>query len=218
MVMIMRPRILLYVVRGEGRVPEVPVTKPARINERTRKHIMPLRLCSAIDYSQHSLNLCGSRYINNSCTCMSPATPVPVSLVYCLPCRFQARIALSTFYTRCISVEIRPRKACNYPNLRYFGWVSYDKVSDLYSGRLGNRSEARASDLGSYPGLRWNRIKQRLYEGKESEYSPRTCSIGRRAGGTLCPRLQLHISLWNSEFILHKIGGPTTKAPVFTTL
>ena len=25
-------------------------------------------------------------------------------------------------------VKIRPRKACNYPNLRSFGWVSYDKV------------------------------------------------------------------------------------------
>ena len=61
------------------------------------------------------------------------------------------------------------------------------KVGVLYSGKLGNRSEARASDLRSYPGLWWKRIKQRLYEGKESEYSPRTCSIGRPAGGTLCP-------------------------------
>ena len=52
----------------------------------------------------------------------------------------------------------------------------------------GIRSEARASDLRGYPGLFWwNRIKQRLYEGKESEYSPRTCSIGRPAGGTLSP-------------------------------
>ena len=63
----------------------------------------------------------------------------------------------------------------------------YDKVGVLYSRKLGNRSEARASDLRSHPGLWWNRIKQRLYEGKESEYSPRTCSIGRPAGGTLCP-------------------------------
>ena len=127
---------------------------------------------------------------------MSPATPVPVSLVYCLPCRFQARIALSTFYTRFISVEIRPRKACDYPNLRYFGWVSYDKVSDLYSGRLGNRSEARASDLGSYPGLRWNRIKQRLYEGKESEYSPRTCSINWQTcrGHSVSPPITLQMA------------------------
>ena len=59
----------------------------------------------------------------------------------------------------------------------------FDKVGVLYSGKLGNRSEARASDRG----LWWNRIKLRLYEGKESEYSPRTCSIGRPAGGTLCP-------------------------------
>ena len=51
------------------------------------------------------------------------------------------------------SVKIRPRKACNYPNLRSFGWVSYDKVGVLYSGKLGNRSEARASDLRSHPGL-----------------------------------------------------------------
>ena len=63
-------------------------------------------------------------------------------------------------------VKIRPRKACKYPNLRSFGWVSYDKVGVLYSGKLGNRSEARASDLRSYPGLWWNRTKQRLYEGQ----------------------------------------------------
>ena len=48
--------------------------------------------------------------------------------------------------------------------------VSYDQVGVLYSGKLANKSEARASDLRSYPGLWWNRIKQRLYEGKESEY------------------------------------------------
>ena len=79
------------------------------------------------------------------------------------------------------------RPVINYPNLISFGWVSYDKVAVLYSGKLGNRSEARASDPRSYPGLWGNRIKLRLYEGKESEYSPRTCSIGRPAGGTLCP-------------------------------
>ena len=87
------------------------------------------------------------------------------------------------------SVKIPPRKACNYPNLRSFGWVSYDKVGVLYSGKLGNRSEALASDLRSYPGLWWNRIKLRLYEDKESEYSSRTCSTGRPAGGPLCPHL-----------------------------
>ena len=89
-----------------------------------------------------------------------------------------------------LTVKIRPRKACcSYPNLISFGWVSYDKVDVFYSGKLGNRSEARASDLKTYPGLWWNRIKQSLYEGKESEYSPRTCSIGRPAGGTLYPHL-----------------------------
>ena len=62
------------------------------------------------------------------------------------------------------SVEIRSRKASNYLNLRSFGWVSYDKVGVLYSGKLGNRSEARASDLRSYPGLWWKRIKLHLYE------------------------------------------------------
>ena len=76
-----------------------------------------------------------------------------------------------------------------YPNLRSFGWVSYDKAVVLYAGKLGNRSEARASDLRSHPGLWWNRIKLRLYGGKESEYSPRTCSIGKPAAGTLCPHL-----------------------------
>ena len=62
-------------------------------------------------------------------------------------------------------VKIRPRKACRYPNLRSFGWVSYDKVGGLYSGKLGIRSEARASDLRSYPGLWWKRIKLHLNEG-----------------------------------------------------
>ena len=32
------------------------------------------------------------------------------------------------------------RKACNCPSLRSFGWVSYDKVGVLYSGKLGNGS------------------------------------------------------------------------------
>ena len=49
-------------------------------------------------------------------------------------------------------VQIRPRKACHNPNLRSFGWVSYDKVGGLYSGKLGIRSEARASDLNAIPG------------------------------------------------------------------
>ena len=53
-------------------------------------------------------------------------------------------------------VKIRPQKADNYPSLRTFGWVSYDKVGVLYSGKLGNSSEARASDLRSHPGLWWN--------------------------------------------------------------
>ena len=30
-------------------------------------------------------------------------------------------------------------------------------------------------------------MKLRLYAGKESEYSPRTCSVGRPARGTLAP-------------------------------
>ena len=77
--------------------------------------------------------------------------------------------------------------------MRSFGWVSYDKVGVLYSGKLGNRSGARASELRSYPGRWWSRIKLRLNEGKESEYSPRTCPIGRPAGGTLCPHpITLH--------------------------
>ena len=84
------------------------------------------------------------------------------------------------------SVKIRPRKACRYPNLRSFEWVSYDKVGGLYSGKLEIRSEARASDLRSYPGLWWKRINLHLYEGTKVS-TPRTCSIGRPAGGTLCP-------------------------------
>ena len=85
-------------------------------------------------------------------------------------------------------VKIRPRKACRYPNLRSFGWVSYDKVGGLYSGKLGIRSEARASDLRSYPGLCLVETNKAMsLRRNESEYSPRTCSIGRPAGGTLCP-------------------------------
>ena len=75
---------------------------------------------------------------------------------------------MSTYYYSRIPggvVKIRPRKACRYPNLRSFGWVSYDKVGGLYSGKLGIGSEARASDLRSYPGLWWKRIKLHLYEG-----------------------------------------------------
>ena len=63
-------------------------------------------------------------------------------------------------------VKIRPRKACNYLNLRPSGWVLYDKVGVLYLGKVGNRSEVRAADLKSYAELWWNRIKLRLYEGK----------------------------------------------------
>ena len=36
------------------------------------------------------------------------------------------------------NVKIRPRKACNYPNLRSFGWVSYDKVGVLYAAKVRN--------------------------------------------------------------------------------
>ena len=44
-----------------------------------------------------------------------------------------------------------------------------------------------------YSGLWWNRIKLPLYEGYESEHSPRTCSIGRPVGDTLCLRpIPLH--------------------------
>ena len=50
-------------------------------------------------------------------------------------------------------VKIRPRKDCNYPNLRSFGWVWYDKVGVIYSGKLGSTSETRASDLMSSPRL-----------------------------------------------------------------
>ena len=89
-------------------------------------------------------------------------------------------------------VKIRPQKACNYPNLVSFGWFSYDEVGVLYSGKLGNGSEVRASDLISHPGLWWNRIKLRLYnKGEQSEYSPRICSIGRPAGALCVPKYNL---------------------------
>ena len=51
------------------------------------------------------------------------------------------------------SVKIWPCKAINYINLRSFGWVWYDKVGVIYSGKLGSTSETRASDLMSSPRL-----------------------------------------------------------------
>ena len=66
-------------------------------------------------------------------------------------------------------VKIRLRKTCNYLNSKSFEWVLYDKVGVLYWGKLGNRSEARASDLRSYPGFWWNQMKLCLYERKESD-------------------------------------------------
>ena len=77
-------------------------------------------------------------------------------------------------------------------------------VGVSYSGNLASRSEARASDLRSHPGLWWNRIKLRLYKGKQSEYSPRTCSLGRPAGGTLCPR---PITLHNPVIVFQYSSG-----------
>ena len=82
----------------------------------------------------------------------------------------------------------------------------------MYSVKLGNRSEARASDLRSYPGLWCNRIKLRLYEGKESEYSPRTCSTGRPAGGTLCPHpLTLQMASSAGLFFFFFSGGENAR-------
>ena len=91
---------------------------------------------------------------------------IPIFLIYCYIvdcCGAQKILPRRSLLLG--TVKIRPRKACNYPNLRSFGWVSYDKVGGLYSGKVGIRSEARASDLRSYPGLWWKRIKLHLYEG-----------------------------------------------------
>ena len=78
------------------------------------------------------------------------------------------------------------RKACHYPTLRSFGWVSYDKVGGLYSGKLGIRSEARASDLRSYPGLWWKRIQLHLYEGTKVSTLRRGPSQWADLQGALC--------------------------------
>ena len=96
-------------------------------------------------YRRFNLTLTSSTYQQYQQTHLQPQQYVGVML--------NAPTALDTAV-----VKIRPRKACRYPNLRSFGWVSYDKVGGLYSGKLGIRSEARASDLGSYPGLWWKRI------------------------------------------------------------
>ena len=77
------------------------------------------------------------------------------------------------------------------------------------SQEIGRRSEARASDLGSHPGLWWNPVKLliRLYEGYESEHSPRTCSIGRPAGDTLCLRpIPLRARVTPPPLLLAAIG------------
>ena len=73
------------------------------------------------------------------------------------------------FFCKCessgwASAKILPRIACHYLSSRSFRWVSHDVVGVSCSGKLGNRSEARASDHGSHPGLWWNRKKRRLYE------------------------------------------------------
>ena len=107
-----------------------------------------------------------------------------------------------------ISVKIRPRKACRYPNLRSFGWVSYDKVGGLYSGKLGIRSEARSSDLRSYPGLWWKRIKKlHLYEGtKVSTLRGPAQLADLHAGGTLCPPpLIQHVASTAGCLVLHGV-------------
>ena len=91
-------------------------------------------------------------------------------------------------------VKIRPRKACKYPNLRSIVWVSYDKVGVLYPGRLGSRSEARASDLRSYPGLWWNRIKLRLYEGKKVSTLRGSARLADLQGAFCVPPITLHVA------------------------
>ena len=43
--------------------------------------------------------------------------------------RLELLVWLSLSYRKYgVAVKIRPRKACNYPNLRSFEWVSCDKV------------------------------------------------------------------------------------------
>ena len=56
-----------------------------------------------------------------------------------------------------LNVKIRPRKACDYPNLRSFGWVLYDKVGVLYSGKLGSRDQRHVPPISeAIPGFGGN--------------------------------------------------------------
>ena len=83
--------------------------------------------------------------------------------------------------------KIRRRKACNYTNFRLYlrgfvcqGWR-------FIFGNFGNTLWARAFDLNIYPGLWWDRMKKRLYEGKECEYSPRTAQLADQQGALCVP-------------------------------
>ena len=113
--------------------------------------------------------------------------------------------------------KIRPRKACNYPNLRSFGWVSYDKVGVSYSGKLGNKSEARASDLRSYPGLWWNRIKQHYYNRKEKKVSTLRgpAQLADLQGALCVPPITSHVPLFFSEVPQFASLRPLPKADIW---
>ena len=57
----------------------------------------------------------------------------------------------------------------------------------------------------------WNRIKPRLYERKEIEFSPRTCSIGKSAGGTLCPHpITLINGVVDRPWVVWVVGSNST--------
>ena len=47
-----------------------------------------------------------------------------------------------------VSVKIRPREACNYPNLRSFGWVSYESYVSTKANKVSTlRGPAQLPDL-----------------------------------------------------------------------
>ena len=67
------------------------------------------------------------------------------------------------------------------------------RLAVFYSGKLGIRSEARASDLRSYPGLWWKRIKLYLYEGTKVSTLRGPAHLADLQGALCVPHLSFNI-------------------------
>ena len=77
-------------------------------------------------------------------------------MYYCAATSYIQTFSCSCSYVPMLAIfetilKIRPLKACNDPNLRSFGWVSYDKVGVLYSGKLGHFLYSRIPPVENGP-------------------------------------------------------------------